>query len=126
MFSKFLISPSGWVYANLAKMAALNGGPQNLLNKVLKTGRVQGIVGLLVVEAVGAAVTWGAMNGHSIKNGKHGRNIITNTYVACPECGTCFEHRSGPSLGCPNCNWSITDQEFEDGEYEDGIFGYEL
>jgi len=61
---------------------------------------------------------------------KHGPTIFTNSYIDCPECGTRFEHHSGLTneggyLGCPNCNWGITDQEFGNGEYEDDIFGDE-
>jgi hypothetical protein len=111
MFNKFSISSSGWVYSNLAKMARMNGGPQNLINKILMTGRVQGIVGLLVAE-VGGVLTLGAMKWHSMKNGKHSRNIITNPYVNCPDSETRFEHRSGLSdddgyLEGPNYDWSI-------------------
>lgn len=133
MVSKFLIRKSGWSYANLTKMAASYGGPQKFLNAVQNAGQVQGIIKVLVVEAGGLAggvLTWGVLMlpwwKRKATSEKHGSNIITNSYVDCPECGTRFEHRSGFSLGCPNCNWSITDPEFEEGEYEDGIFGDEL
>ena len=66
-----------------------------------------------------------------MNNRKYGWNIFTNTYIDCPDCGIRLEHRPGLSdddgyLECPICKWSITDQEFEDGEYEDGTFGKEI
>ncbi len=124
MFNEFFKNSPDWAYVALSKLAKLNGGPQKLLNAVHNAGQVQGFIKLLSIEAgglVGGVVTWGVMELLSMKNGKHGSNISTNSYVDCPECGTRFEHRSGSSLGCPNCNWGITDQEFEDGEYDDGF-----
>jgi len=138
VFKIFLLSKSGWAYANLSKMAASYGGPQKLLNAVDNAGQVKGIVKVLVMEAgglLGGAVAWGVMElpwwKREAKSEKHDSKISTNSYINCPECGTRFEHRSDLSesteyLGCPNCNWGITDQKFEDGACEDGTFGDEL
>jgi hypothetical protein len=121
MFKKFIISRSGSPYINLVKLAKLHDGPQKFINAVHHAGQVQGIIKVLVVEAGGLAVgviAWGVKElpwwKRNAKNEKHGENIITNSYVDCPECGIRFEQSSRPSLGCPNCNCGITDQEFED------------
>lgn len=68
------------------------------------------------------------------KNGINMRYFLPTGFQYCPYCHTMTSHRAEGYYECDICNYSITDEEAENGEgyptlestYEDEIYTYDL